>query len=101
MAFLLISNTFRAVFSKYANVIDIFYLEFVAKFPKYIQINNHLINLVDGQQPSHKPIYSLKSVKLKILKMYIKIKLINNFIQTFKLLVRASIFFVLKLNDSL
>lgn len=45
----LTDDTFISIFSKYADFTDGFCLESKAKFPEHIEINNHLINLVDGQ----------------------------------------------------
>ena len=47
---------------------------------KYPGINNHAIKLKKSQQLFFSPIYSLKLVDLEILKTYIKISLVNNFI---------------------
>lgn len=46
--FLLIDNTLIVIFLKYADFITVFFPEFVAELSEYTEINNHLINLVDG-----------------------------------------------------
>lgn len=100
LAFLLTNNISIAIFFKYVDFADVSFLKFAAKLSEHTRINNHLINLVDDQKLSYESIYSLDSVKLKMLKIYIKINLANNFIQTSKLLTRAIIFFVWKSNSS-
>lgn len=59
--------------SKYFVFADIFSLKLKAKFLEYVGINNYTINLMNSKQPPHWPIYSLKTVELKILKGYIEI----------------------------
>lgn len=50
----------------------------------HINKNDYIIRLEKNKLPFFKSIYSLKLIKLKILKIYIKTKLANSFIQTFK-----------------
>ena len=87
--------------SKYADFINIFSSKLAVEFSEHIRINNHAIELVDDQQPSYSPIYSLGSVKLEILKVYIENNLANNFIRPFKSLARALIFFDKQSDNSL
>lgn len=47
---------------------------------KNTDINGHIIMLIEYKQPSYRLIYSLKSVKLDILKTYIEIYLKTEFI---------------------
>ena len=68
------------VSNKYVDFVDIFSPDLVSKLPKYTEINNHAIKLVDGQQPLYGPIYSLEPVELEILKACIKTNLANGFI---------------------
>ena len=68
--------------------------------PKQTGINKYTIKLVDGKQISHRPIYSLGLIELKTLKTYIKINLMNNFIQLSKSLAVALILFIYKLDSS-
>lgn len=89
------------VLFKYANFADIFFKNLAAKFLKYIGINNYNINLIRGEQLIYGPIYSLKPVKLEVIKSYIKIYLANNFIKSFKFFVSIFIIFVKKFNGSL
>lgn len=64
-------------------------------------INNYAIKQKEDKQPVFGQIYNLGLVKLKILKIYIETNLVNSFIQHFKSLVKASIFFYQKLDKSL
>lgn len=41
-------STFKAILSKYVDFVNVFFLEYISKFPEYTEINNHLIDLVDG-----------------------------------------------------
>lgn len=65
-----------------------------------MEINNYTIKLINGKQPSYKPVYSLELVKLKILKIYIKTNLANVFIKFFKSFINALILIIQKLNGS-
>ncbi len=56
-------------------------------------MNEHTIKLIDGKQPPYKPIYTFNLVKLETLKAYIETHLKIGFIQPFKSLVDAPIFF--------
>lgn len=59
-------------------------------------INNHAIKLVDSQQLLCEPIYSLKQIKLKTMKPYIKINLVKEFIKLSKSAVCVPIFLQLE-----
>ena len=63
-------------------------------------INNYAIKLVNNWQYPYDPIYSLGSVELKILKPYIKNNLTNSFIRSSKSLIKASILFDKKPDNS-
>ena len=63
------------------------------KFLKYTIINNHFIKLEKNKQLFFKLIYSLRLIKLEIMKIYIKTNLVNDFIQFFKSLIKVLIFF--------
>ena len=65
----------------------------IFKFFKYNKINNYIIKLVNNEKLFNKFIYNLKSIKLKILKTYIKINLTNNFFRFYKYFVNNFIFF--------
>lgn len=79
---------------KYLEYLKFFFPNFIRKLLKYININNHLINLINDKKPPYSPIYSLKLIKLKILKIYIRINLANDFIEPFKLYINISIMFI-------
>lgn len=90
LASLLTNNAPTTVLSKSANFANIFSLKSAAELLEYIGINDYPINLVDGQQPLYKPIYSLGLIELEALKIYIKTNLANDFIQTSKSLIERS-----------
>ena len=89
------------VSSKYTNFIDVFLPKLAAKLLKYMKINNYAIEFVDDRQPLYSLIYSLRLIKLKILKTYIKNNLANSFIRPFKSSARVHIFFNKKPDESL
>lgn len=68
------------VSKQYAEYADVFSEEAVAKLLKHTRINDHYIDLEEGKQPPYGPIYSLRLVKLKMLKTYIENNLKNSFI---------------------
>ena len=78
---------------KYSNHSNIFLAENIVEFSKCIKINNYTIKLEECKQLFFGPIYSLKLIKLKTLKIYIEINLVIGFIQPFKSSIKASIFF--------
>lgn len=86
---------------KYADYTNIFSIDCAAELPKYTGINDYSINLIDNKQPPYSLIYSLKLIKIEILKTYIKTNLVNSFIQLSKLSVRTPILFIYKKNSSL
>ena len=59
--------------------------------PKHTEINTHAIKLKKGKEPSYKPIYSLKPIELKTLKIYIEANPANSFIRLSKSLAGALI----------
>lgn len=81
-------------------IADVFSKNLVAKFLKYIGINNHIIKLVAGQLFSYTLIYSQKPVELEILKTYIETNLVNGFIKPSKPSISAHILFFKKPNSS-
>ena len=60
------------VLVKYLDFANIFSPDLASKLPEYTGINYHTIELVNGQQPSYRPIYSLRSMELKTLKACIE-----------------------------
>ena len=88
------------VLAKYLDFADVFLKESSNILPKQIKVNEHVIELENGKQLPYKPIYSLKPVKLKTFKTYIKTNLANGFIRTSKLPENALILFIRKQNNS-
>ena len=86
------------VSAEYTDFADVFFPDLAFELPKHIEINDHVIKLVDSQQLSYGLIYSLKLVELKILKVYIKTNLANSFIRQSKSFLDALIFFDKKLD---
>lgn len=81
IAFLKANEAPTAVSTKYADIVNIFSPNLIAEFWEYIEINNHVIDIINGKQTLYRLIYSLELMELKILKIYIKINLANNFIK--------------------
>ena len=79
--------------AKYSDFTDVFSPDLVSKLLEHTGINDHAIELVDGQQPLYGPIYSLRPVELETLKAYIETNLANGFIKPSKSPARASILF--------
>lgn len=100
MVLLKADETFTVIFTKYIDFVDVFLSDLAAEFLKYIEINNHVINLIDKKQLFYEPIYSLKPVDMKTLKIYIETNLANGFIRHSKSLTGISIFFFQKLDGS-
>lgn len=42
--------TSTEIFAEYSNFLDIFFSNFAVELPKYIRMNNHLINLLEDKQ---------------------------------------------------
>lgn len=69
---------------EYLDYANVFSEKLATMLLEYSEINIHAINLKKGKQPLYRPIYSLKPMKLEILKTYIKTNLVNGFIRPFK-----------------
>ena len=87
--------------ANYSNFADVFSPDLASKLPEYIKINYHTIEVVEGQQPPYKPIYSLGPVELETLKAYIESNLANRFIKPSKSPTGAPILFDRKSDGSL
>ena len=70
--------------AKYLDFADVFSPDLASELLEHTKINNHAIELVDGQQPPYGPIYSLGPVELETLKAYIETNLANKFIRPSK-----------------
>ena len=86
--------------SEYADYTDVFSPNSTTELPKYTDINNHFINLIDDKQPPYGLINSLRPVGLEMLKTYIETNLANSFIRPSNLPISAPILFIPKKNDS-
>ena len=79
--------------NKYADIADVFSPDLVFALPKHTGINDYTIKLIDGKQPSYRPIYSQKLIELETLKAYIEINLANGLIKPSKSPAGAPILF--------
>ena len=86
------------VLAKYSNFADVFSLDLASKLSEHTRINDHAIELIDGQQPLYGPIYSLGPVELETLKAYIQTNLANKFIRLSKSPTSTPILFEQKSN---
>ena len=86
---------------KYSDFTNVFSEKFAAELSEHTEINTHAIDLEEGKQPPYGPIYSLRPVKLEILKTYIETNLANGFIRPSKSPAGAPILFDQKPNGSL
>ena len=87
--------------AEYLDFADIFSPYLASKLPEQTAINDHVIELVNCQQPPYGSIYSLRPVELETLKAYIKINLANGFIRLSKSPADAPILFKRKSNSFL
>ena len=95
---LIAEEALTKVSAKYSDFADVFFSDLASKLLKHTGINNHVIELINGQQSPYGPIYNLESVELKA---YIETNLANGFIKPSQSFVNASIFFDQKSNSSL
>ena len=101
IAHLKADKAFTKVPNKYANFANVFLSKLVTELPEYTEINNHTIKLIDNEQLPYGLIYSLRPVKLEMLKIYLKNNLVNSSIRFSKSLFGVPIFFDKKLDRSL
>ena len=87
--------------TEYLDFADVFSLDLASELSEYTRINDHVIELVEGQQPPYGSIYSLKPVELETLKAYIETNLANGFIRSSKSPAGAPILFDRKSDGSL
>ena len=87
--------------AEYSDYSNIFSGEYVAELLENTGMNEYVIKLEEGKQPSFGPIYSLELVELETLKTYIKINLANGFIRPSKFSAGAPILFDRKPDGSL
>ena len=77
---LLFNKAFTEVLAEYSDYSNVFSAKNAVKLLENTRINEHVIKLEKGKQPSFGLIYSLRLVELEILKTYIEINLANSFI---------------------
>ena len=87
--------------TEYSDFSDVFSEEKASILPEATELNQHAIELQEGQQPPYGPIYSLGPVELETLKTYIETNLANGFIRPSKSPAGAPILFVGKPDGSL
>lgn len=97
---MLIAKKFK-ILAKYRDFFKVFFKKKVFVLSKFIKLNQYAIKLQDYKKLLYEFIYSLKFIKLKIEKNYIKINLANKFIWQSKLTPSVSILFVQKLDFNL
>ena len=95
---LIVKKASTNVSDKYIDFVDVLSLDLASKLPENTGINNHAIEIVDGQQLPYGSIYNLKPVELKTLKTYIETNLANKFIKPSKSSAGAPILFDRKPN---
>ena len=66
--------------NKYLDLSDVFLKKKILILLEIIELNQHAIELQKDQQSLYRSIHSLGSIKLKILKKYIKSNLASDFI---------------------
>ena len=88
------------VSAEYSDFADVFSPDLASELLEHTGINDHAIELVDGQQPPYESIYSLGPVELETLKVYIETNLANRFIRPSKSTVSAPILFDQKSDGS-
>lgn len=86
----------KLILKEYVNFADIFLFYLVALFLEHKKINNHKIKSIHNQLLYHIFICSLRFVKLKTFKIYIKINLTTDFIKPFKSIRRILFLFLKK-----
>ena len=90
---LIVEEAPTKVSAEYSDFADVFSPDLASELPEHTGINDHAIELVEGQQPPYGPIYSLGPVELETLKAYIETNLANGFIRPSKSSAGALILF--------
>lgn len=85
---------------EYLDYTNVFLKKIATKLIKHFNINKYITNLKLSKQVLYKLIYSLRLIKLKTPKFYIKIKLANDFIYLSNFLAQILILLVQKSNSS-
>ena len=97
----LLTSEKTGILIEYSNFSNVFSSDSTLKLPKYTEINDHFIDLLDDEQSSYSPIYSLGPLELKMLKTYIETNLAGGFIRLSKFPTNFLILFIQKKNSSL
>ena len=92
-AHLITKEAFTKVPNNYVNFADVFFSNLAFELPEHTEIKDYTIKLVNDQQPSYGPIYSLRLVEFETLKAYIETTLTNGFIRPSKSPISDPIFF--------
>ena len=87
--------------AEYSDFANVFSPDLASKLPEHTGINDHAIELVEGQQPPYGSIYSLGPMELETLKAYIETNLANGFIKPPKFPASTPILFDRKSDGSL
>ncbi len=101
IAYLKVDEAPTKVSNEYIDFTNVFSPKLVVGLLEHTEINDHAIKFVDDWQRPYGLIYSLRPVKLEILKAYIKNNLANDFIRPSKSSSGASILFNKKSDKSL
>lgn len=80
--------------------LNVFLVEEALVLLEQIKFNKYIIKIKDGKQSLYKPVYSLSSVKLYIVKILVKNLLKTRFIWFFKSLIGISILLNKKLDNN-
>lgn len=88
------------IFLEYANYANIFFLDLIIMLSKNIDINKHIIKLIESKQLPYKSIYSLSLIEFKTLKIYIKTHLKTGFIYSSKFPIDTFILFNKKFDSN-
>lgn len=86
--------TSAKISTKYFNFLNIFFWDSVAEFVEYTRVKNYFINLFDNKQLCYSLIYNLRSIELKMLKIYIKANLANRLIGSSKFFANSLILLI-------
>lgn len=77
---LLVDKASISISSKYSDYAEVFLFDLIIKLPKNIDMNEHIIELINRKQAPYRLIYTLSLVELEIMKTYIKTYLKPGFI---------------------
>lgn len=65
IALLEIDYAFTTISLEYSDFVEVFSPELIVEFPKYMEISNHAIDLIDVKQPLYGFMYSSELMKLE------------------------------------